>query len=95
MKTLVIVCAIAGVLALPTAALAQSSMNGYSNVAGVPAGGSGPAAGGGNNAPVAVQQTGGSGSLPFTGLEIGLVAGGGVLLLGAGLMLRRLGTRNL
>jgi hypothetical protein len=92
MKTLVIICALVAALALPTAAVAGSSQNGYSNVAGVPASGVGPEAGGGQ-APAAVQATD-SGSLPFTGLEIGLVAGGGLLLLAAGFTLRQIGTQR-
>jgi hypothetical protein len=35
-----------------------------------------------------------SGSLPFTGLDIGLMAAGGVLLLGFGLAMRRLTQRS-
>jgi hypothetical protein len=91
MKRLVLILAVFGVLALPAAAIAQSSQNGYSNVAGVSAGGNQ----GGGNAPTAVQTTsGGGGSLPFTGLELGLVAGGGVLLLGAGFALRKVARHN-
>lgn len=44
--------------------------------------------------PVAVSDTsgggGGSGSLPFTGLDIALLAGAGLLLVGAGVGMRRL-----
>jgi len=92
MKTLVVIIALVAAMTLPTAAFAGSSENGYSNVAGVPSGGSGPAA---DNAqgPAAVQAAD-SGSLPFTGLEIGLVAGGGLLLLGAGLTLRKIGAQR-
>jgi hypothetical protein len=92
MKRLVLILAIVGVLTLPAAAIAQSSQNGYSNVAGVSAGGNNA----GGNAPTAVQTTsgGGGGNLPFTGLELGLVAGGGALLLGAGFALRRVARHN-
>lgn len=42
--------------------------------------------------PVAVTTSGGGGggSLPFTGLDVALLAGAGVLLVGAGLGMRRL-----
>ena len=35
------------------------------------------------------------GTLPFTGSELGVVAGGAILLLGMGLVLRRIGRDNL
>lgn len=35
------------------------------------------------------------GTLPFTGSELGMVAGGAILLLGMGLVLRRIGRDNL
>jgi hypothetical protein len=41
-----------------------------------------------NTSPVAASQTT-TGSLPFTGLDLAALAVGGVVLLGAGLMLRR------
>jgi hypothetical protein len=45
------------------------------------------------NAPVAVAESGGGGgggSLPFTGLDVALLAGAGLLLAGAGIGMRRL-----
>jgi hypothetical protein len=45
-----------------------------------------------SSAPVAATTSGGGGggSLPFTGLDVALLAGAGVLLVGAGLGMRRL-----
>ncbi len=45
-----------------------------------------------SNAPVAVTEGGGGGggSLPFTGLDVALLAGAGLLLAGAGIGMRRL-----
>lgn len=54
-------------------------------VAGVTQGGGGPAA----PAPQAAAAAQDSGTLPFTGLDLGLLALGGVLLLGIGIGLRR------
>jgi hypothetical protein len=34
-------------------------------------------------------QSGGAGTLPFTGLDLGAVAGGGIALVAAGIVLRR------
>jgi hypothetical protein len=47
------------------------------------------ATGGGNGSPPAQVQSAGSGSLPFTGLDIGLLALGGCALVGVGVGLRR------
>lgn len=46
--------------------------------------------GGSGSAPTQVRATTGSGSLPFTGLDIGLLAIGGGALVGVGVGLRRL-----
>ncbi len=68
------------VFTLAGTALAQSSVDGYNDQAGqiqsqVTGGGSGG---------------GGDGSLPFTGLDVALLAGAGGLLVAAGLGMRRL-----
>lgn len=83
------------VLLVPAAASAQSSKEGYAknqfNVAGLQEGSGG---GDGNSPSDTVKNTtasgGGSGSLPFTGADLGVLAGAGVLLLGMGFGLRRL-----
>jgi hypothetical protein len=82
-----------GLLALlPAVATAQDAGEGYGNVAGVSVGeGSGPdtvAAAGNDNAAAGVN----AGDLPFTGLDLGLVAGAGALLIVGGLAMRRLRT---
>ncbi len=76
MKHVMLVALLLVSLALPAAAFAQDASEGYGQVAGA-AGAAGE-----------VRQVSG-GQLPFTGLEVGLVALGGALLLGGGLVLRR------
>ena len=78
-----LVVALVLVLALSGTALAQSSVDGYSDQAGQiqsQVAGGGPGGGGG----------GGDSSLPFTGLDVALLAGAGGLLVAAGLGMRRL-----
>jgi hypothetical protein len=89
MKTLTfLVVLVAATLTIAGAAFAQSSNDGYlagaEQVAGQVQG---------TNAEQASASTG---SLPFTGLDVALVAGGGLLLLGAGFAMRRItpGTRS-
>ena len=87
MKTLTFVVAVfALTLAIAGSAVAQPSSDGYVDSAGqvqgqVQGGGDEPAS---------------SSSLPFTGLDLLLVAGGGLVLLGAGIAMRRLtpGTKS-
>ena len=90
-------------LVFPTAAVAQqSAQDAYKPQGQIEQdvqgdqGGSGVAPGagggsGGNTAPAA--ETSGSG-LPFTGLDVALLAGAGALLLGAGVGMRRLSHRQ-
>lgn len=87
MKPLALLLLLVGALMLPATAFAQG--DGYSNVGGVSQGGGdiGPAAGG--SAPTTAVRSADSGSLPFTGLELGLMLAGGALLVGAGVTLRR------
>jgi hypothetical protein len=74
-------------LALATTAFAQSTLGGYNDEAGqVQA----QVGGGGGTPPASAADVGGSGSLPFTGLDVALIAGAGGLLAAAGLGMRRL-----
>jgi hypothetical protein len=77
-------------LALATSAFAQSSQDGYSDNKGqiqaqVDSGG--PS--GGGTTPVATSNDGG-GTLPFTGLDVAILAAAGGVLTAAGLGMRRL-----
>lgn len=75
------ISALVGVLAvlalmLPTTAVAASSTcQGYNQA---------------NCAPITITTGNGSGSLPFTGLDVVLLVAGGGVLLGAGFVVRRL-----
>jgi hypothetical protein len=84
-KFTLIVSLIAVLAALAVPAFASAA--GYSAVAGVQSSGNTPD----NNGPSAVVQSTATskGGLPFTGLDVGLVLIGGVLLVGAGVTLRR------
>jgi hypothetical protein len=93
-KRFALILAIIAAMAIPAAAQAQSS--GYGEVAGATQGASGgPSSPGAasTSAPVGSVATAGEevdgGVLPFTGLQLALIFGAGVLLLGTGLMLRR------
>ncbi len=90
MKKLPLILMIAAVLALPATAVAA---DGYTNVPGVTQ----EAAPDGSASPAAVASAGSpsdSGLLPFTGLELGLMFGAGVVLLGTGVALRRTRSHN-
>lgn len=72
-------------LLVPATAMAQGAGDGYSNVAGITQGGST-----GGNAPAAVRPVETSGNtLPFTGLNLALVLGAGLVLVAAGVTMRR------
>ena len=91
MKKLPLILMIAAVLALPATAVAA---DGYTNVPGVTQEAAGTPEG---SAPAAVASAGSpsdTGILPFTGLELGLMFGAGVVLLGTGVALRRTRTHN-
>jgi hypothetical protein len=79
MKRIAILIATVGVLLLPSAALASSTCQQYSsqdcNVSTVAS---------------TTATTTSASSLPFTGLDVVLLAAGGASLLGAGLIVRRL-----
>jgi hypothetical protein len=91
-RTLVLIVVCFAMLVGASAAFADSStiLNGYGST--------------GSNAVVEVKGAQASppkavaastGTLPFTGSELGLVVGGGIVLLGMGLALRRIGRDNL
>ncbi len=91
MKKLPLILMIAAVLALPATAVAA---DGYTKVPGV-AQESAPDSGSGS--PAAVASAGSptdTGVLPFTGLELGLMLGAGIVLLGTGVALRRTRTHH-
>jgi hypothetical protein len=82
MKRLVIIfgCLVTAVVVYAPVALAQqSSVDGY---------------GGGAGGIQSEVESGGGGSLPFTGLDLGLLIGGGLVLLAVGLGLRRFARGN-
>jgi hypothetical protein len=77
-------------LALATSAFAQSSQDGYTDNKGqiqAQVDNGGPS--GGGTTPVATSSDGG-GSLPFTGLDVAILAAAGLGLTAAGLGMRRL-----
>jgi hypothetical protein len=96
MRTIIsVVVALALVLALATTAYGQSSIEGYNDQGGqiqstVGQGGPGGGGGGegGDTTPVSTSDEGGS--LPFTGLDLALLAAAGGLLVAAGFGMRRL-----
>jgi hypothetical protein len=88
-RTISIIAALVVMLVVAAPAFAQTaSQNGYSGQ-----GGQVQAQVDDNNTtPVAVSGSGGGGGggLPFTGLDVAMLAGAGLLLGGAGLVMRRL-----
>jgi hypothetical protein len=93
MKTFIsITCALALVLAVATTAYGQSSLSGYNDQGGqvqstVDQGGGG---GGDGLAGTTTTTADDGGSLPFTGLDVALLAAAGGVLAAAGLGMRRL-----
>jgi len=80
-------------LAFTGSAYAQSATeDAYSGVAGVQQFGGGDGAGG---EAAVVSDTSSSGSLPFTGLDVGLIVLAGVALVGTGLVIRRVSQPSL
>jgi hypothetical protein len=94
MKTFIsIACAMALILALATTAYGQSSVQGYNDQGGqiqstVDQGGGG--GGGGLAGTTTTTTADDGGSLPFTGLDVALLAAAGGVLAAAGLGMRRL-----
>jgi hypothetical protein len=76
-----------GAIGAGTAYASTPASDNYGNVEGVVTGGGGPSGG------VAGDVTGG-GNLPFTGADLGLYASAGIGMIGAGLLLRRAGSRR-
>jgi hypothetical protein len=91
MKRLALLMAVVAVaLAIAAPAYAQNAVSDTyagkgGGIVGTVEGGKGPTA----STPQQVVSSNESGSLPFTGLDIGLLAAGGVLLVGMGVVLRR------
>jgi hypothetical protein len=102
MKMVVTLGVVIGILALTPAAFAQSTGTGYAGEGGVA--GQVSQGGGGNNGgngevagTTAANQAnppGNNGVLAFTGLDLILIAGGGLLLLAGGVALSRLVARH-
>jgi hypothetical protein len=95
-RRLVAILTVVAALALAPAAFAQSTGTGYGGIAGQTAQGSKDKSGvagnsGGNgNGPTATQASTSNGVLAFTGLDLALLAGGGLVLLASGVALSRL-----
>jgi hypothetical protein len=83
-KTISVLAALAILLAFSATAYAQSSIDGYSNEAGQVQ----ENVQGNGTAPVSANESGGA--LPFTGLDLALIAAAGGVLAAGGLAMRRL-----
>ena len=90
------ICAIAVIatLAFAPATWGQTSTEGYAgqggNTLAEVSQGTGPGGGPGGGSPPAGPSAEGSGTLAFTGLDLGLIAGGGLLLLALGAGMARM-----
>ncbi len=103
-RRLVAILTVVGALALAPAAFAQSTGTGYEGIAGGVAGqtaqggksNDGPAgtAGKTNDGTASTNATSGNGVLAFTGLDLALLAGGGLVLLASGVALSRFVSRQ-
>lgn len=89
-----IVMIVAAFAAFAVPATAVAATNGYNDVSGVTGSSGGPTSSAGT--PEAVASSGSSdlGVLPFTGLELSIMLGVGIVLLGTGLVLRRVRTTD-
>jgi len=99
MKMVVALSVVIGILALTPAAFAQSSGTGYAGEGGVAGQVSQGGGGNGGNGKVAgttaaSQASENNGVLAFTGLDLALIAGGGLLLLVGGVALSRMVARH-
>ena len=100
-RRLVAILTVVAALALAPAAFAQSTGTGYGGIAGQTAQGSKDKSGvagnngtNGNDGTVATQASSSNGVLAFTGLDLALLAGGGLVLLASGVALSRLVGRS-
>lgn len=91
MKHALVLLVATAALAVPASSFAQA--DGYNNVAGTTGGGNpsatAPAVAGAETQSATVSADSGGESLPFTGLEVGVILAVGAVLLVSGLMLRR------
>jgi hypothetical protein len=71
-----------------------ASRNTCTNGSGTAGSSSSSSSGSGSGTCVSATETTQTGSLPFTGLDLGALAAGAVLLLGAGIVLRRVSATN-
>jgi hypothetical protein len=85
-RKFVLIAVMVVALAVPASAFAS---NGYTNVAGVNQGGGNSGTSGTPAAVASAGEPSSTGVLPFTGLELALMLGAGVALLGTGVALRR------
>jgi hypothetical protein len=108
-RRLIVMLTVVGVLTLAPAAFAQSSGSGYGGQAGGVAGTVGTGGGGGvagqsstggkdgngvAGTSAASETSNSNGVLAFTGLDLALIAGGGLVLLAGGVALSRIVARN-
>jgi hypothetical protein len=97
-RRLVAIFTVVAALALAPAAFAQSTGTGYGGIAGQTAQGSkdksGVAGNDGTDGTAATQASTSNGVLAFTGLDLALLAGGGLVLLASGMALSRLVGRS-
>ena len=82
--------ALVGAIGAGTAYAATPATDNYGGVKGVVTGGGGNGPSGG----VLAEDTGGGSTLPFTGADLGLYGAAGIGMIGAGLLLRRAGSRR-
>jgi hypothetical protein len=97
MKKAFALLAVSAMLVLPAVASAQTPL-GYGSPAGTVQttiqNGSAPSAKTVSSTPAAATSTASKGNLPFTGLQVGLVAIAGLALVGTGVGLRKLGSNR-